>query len=179
MTNTGGLYGKSLYDLAVSENLSEEIMEQMQMVQKLFGENPEYITLLLEPSVAKKERLGLLEQAFAGALHPYLLSFLKLLTERSLLREYNSCVRSYRSLYCQARGILDAKVVSAAVLDETQRKRLKEKLESISGKTVVLHEKTDPSVLGGLRVEMDGRLYDGTIRGRLADLRRRLDETVL
>ena len=60
MTNTGSLYGKSLYDLAASEDLSEMIMEEMEAVQGLFTENPDYIRLLLEPSIPKKERLGLL-----------------------------------------------------------------------------------------------------------------------
>jgi F-type H+-transporting ATPase subunit delta len=179
MTNTGGLYGKSLYDLAVSENLSEDIMEQMQLVQELFRENPDYIRLLQEPSIPKKERLDLLDQAFGDALQPYLLNFLKLLTERGFLREYPACVKGYREQYCQANGIVDAMVVSAAELDPAQRQRLQEKLQTISGKKVILHEKTDASVLGGVRVEMDGKLYDGTVQGRLSDLRKHLNETVL
>lgn len=49
----------------------------------------------------------------------------------------------------------------------------------MSGKKVILNVRTDPQILGGIRVEMEGKLYDGTVRGRLSDLRRRLDETVL
>ena len=153
MTNTGSLYGKSLYDLAASEDLSGMIMEEMEAVQGLFTENPDYIRLLLEPSIPKKERLGLLDQAFGDAVHPYLLSFLKILTERGLLRDFRACEKCYRGLYNEAHGITEASVVSAVDLD--------------------------PQILGGRRVEMEGKLYDGTVRGRLSDLRRRLDETVL
>ncbi len=179
MTETGALYGKSLYDLAASEMISDEIMKQLEMVQDLFRENEDYIRLLLEPSIAKKERLALLDQAFGEALHPYVLNFLKILTEKGILREFHSCVETYRSLYCKDQGIADAKVTSAAALEPEQLKLLREKLESMSGKRVLLRQRVDPSVLGGLLVEMDGRQYDGTVKGRLSDLRRKLTETVL
>ncbi len=179
MTNTGSLYGKSLYDLAVSEDLSERVMKEMETVQDLFAEYPDYVRLLLEPSVPKKERLGLLDQAFGDALHPYLLNFLKILTERGILREFRACEKCYRGLYNEAHGITEANVVSAVDLDPEQQEKLKKRLEEMSGKEVILRVRTDPQVLGGIRVEMEGKLYDGTVRGRLSDLRRKLDETVL
>ncbi len=179
MTNTGSLYGKSLYDLAVSEDLSERVMKEMETVQDLFAEYPDYVRLLLEPSVPKKERLGLLDQAFGDALHPYLLNFLKILTERGILREFRACEKCYRGLYNEAHGITEANVVSAVDLDPEQQEKLKKRLEEMSGKKVILRVRTDPQVLGGIRVEMEGKLYDGTVRGRLSDLRRKLDETVL
>ena len=52
-------------------------------------------------------------------------------------------------------------------------------LESASGPTVVLALHTDPSVLAGVRVELDGKLFDGTIKGRLAELSRRISDTVV
>lgn len=179
MTNTGSLYGKSLYDLAVSEDLSEQVMREMETVQDLLTEYPDYVRLLLEPSIPKKERLGLLDQAFGDALHPYLLNFLKILTERGILREFRSCEKCYRGLYNEAHGITEAKVLSAVELGPERQEKLKNRLEEMSGKKVILHVRTDPQVLGGIRVEMEGKLYDGTVRGRLSDLRRRLDETVL
>lgn len=179
MTETGALYGKSLYDLAVSETISDEVMKQLEMVQDLFHENEDYICLLLEPSIAKKERLALLDQAFGDALHPYVLNFLKILTEKGILREFRAAAETYRRLYCRDQGIADARVTSAAMLEPEQLKLLREKLESMSGKRVLLQQRVDPSVLGGLLVELDGRQYDGTVKGRLSDLRKKLAETVL
>ena len=64
-------------------------------------------------------------------------------------------------------------------LDPQRQEKLRKRLEEMSGKKVILNVRTDPQILGGIRVEMEGKLYDGTVRGRLSDLRRRLDETVL
>ena len=179
MTDTAGIYGKSLYDLAISENLTEELLPQMEMVQHLFEEYPDYVRLLLEPSVKKNERLSLLDKAFGEEIHPYLLNFLKLLTEKGLLRSYSGCLKRFRALYNQDHGITDAVVTSAVPLDEAQVARLRDKLEEVTGKKGILTQKVSPDVLGGMRVEVDGKLLDGTVKGRLSDIRKTVNNTVL
>jgi F-type H+-transporting ATPase subunit delta len=179
MTTATSLYGQSLYDLAAEEGLSEEILKQMEVVEKIFGENPDYITLLLEPSIPRRERLGLLEEAFKDQLHPYLQNFLMILLENNLLRGFGSCGRTYRGSYYKDHGIAEATVTSAVALTDEQSDSLKAKLEKISGKRILLRQKVDSSVLGGLRVEIEGKLLDGTVMGRLTDLRKKVSETVL
>ena len=58
-----------------------------------------------------------------------------------------------------------------------QQAALKAKLEEISGKQVVLHLNVDPQLIGGLRVDLEGRRYDNSIRTRLDRMRRSLMET--
>ena len=179
MTTATSLYGQSLYDLAAEEGFSEAILQQMVAVDGSFRDNPAYITLLLEPSIPRRERLGLLEEAFKDQLHPYLQNFLMILLENSLLRGFSSCVRTYRASYYKDHGIEEATVTSAVKLTDEQAQALKSKLEQISGKSIILKQKVDSSVLGGLRVEIAGQLLDGTVMGRLADLRKKVSETVL
>ena len=179
MTTATSLYGQSLYDLAAEEGFSEEILKQMEAVNAILRENPDYITLLLEPSIPRRERMGLLEEAFKDQIHPYLLNFLMILLENNLLRGFGSCCRTFRESYNKDHGIEEATVTSAVKLTDAQAESLKSKLEQISGKTVVLTQKVDSGVLGGLKVEIGGRLLDGTVMGRLADLRKKVSETVL
>lgn len=54
-------------------------------------------------------------------------------------------------------------VTSAVALSDSQMEALKARLEKISGKQISLIQKTDASVLGGLRVELDGKQLDGTV----------------
>ena len=115
MTTATSLYGQSLYDLAAEEGLSEEILKQMEAVNVIFKENPDYITLLLEPSIPRRERLGLLEEAFRDQLHPYLQNFLMILLENNLLRGFGSCCRTFRESYNKDHGIEEATVTSAVL----------------------------------------------------------------
>lgn len=179
MMKDSDLYGQSLYDLASSENLADDILCQMQTVRKLFTENPDYVRLLTEPSIPKKQRLALLDEAFGSDMQPYLLNFLKILVENGIVRDFGGCCRRYTALYNADRGIAQAEVTSAVSLSGQQLERLRAKLEEISGKKIQLQPKVDPSVLGGLRVSLEGKLLDGTVKGRLDDLRRKVSETVM
>ena len=152
MTETARVYGGSLYELAQEEHLEEEILSEMKEIRALFRENPEYPRLLSEPSIPRKERIGLIDAAFGSQAEPYLVNFIKLLCEKNLLREFGGCQEAFQRRYYAAHNIAEA---------------------------VVTELKTDPSVLAGVRVELDGKLFDGTVKGRLAELSRRISDTVV
>lgn len=179
MTATARLYGSSLYELAAEEGLTDVMMQQTDEIRQLFRENPDYLKLLSEPSVAKEERTGLIDTAFGGQAEHYLVNFLKLLCERGILNEYAGCCDEFTRRYNVDHNIAEASVTSAVALSKEQMEALKEKLEKISGKKIRLVQNTDPSVLGGLRVELEGKQLDGTVQGRLDGLSRRLNETIV
>ena len=64
-------------------------------------------------------------------------------------------------------------------MTDVQQKRLKEKLEALTGKTVDLHSRIDPSCLGGVRLDYDGKRVDDTVAHRLDAIRTLLKNTVL
>lgn len=179
MTWSAALYGGSLYNLAAEEKLTEVIMQQTQEICKIFRENPEYLRLLSEPSIPFVERKRLIEDAFGAQVERYLVNFLKLLCERSMLSEYAGCCEEFVRRYHLEYGIARALVTSAVELTEVQMNALKVKLEKISGKKIVLEQKTDPAVMAGICVELEGRRYDGTVQGRLDGISRKLDEIIV
>ena len=84
----------------------------------------------------------------------------------------------YTAVQCGP-NIATAVVTSAVALTDEQMAALKDKLEKISGKTVTLTQKTDPTVLAGLKVELEGRQLDGTVKSRLDGLSRKLNELIV
>ena len=99
MTETARIYGGSLYDLAAEENLTGEILGQMEQIRTLLRENPEYERLLSEPSIPQMERNGMIEAAFGGQAQRYLVNFMKLMCEKNLLGEYSGCFEAFKSRY--------------------------------------------------------------------------------
>ena len=171
MTEIARMYGGSLYDLAAEEGLETRILDELDEAAKLIRDDPEYLRLLSTPSIPKKERCALLDEAFRGQVHLYVLNFLKILCEKGTLRELSGCARAYRVRYNQAHGILEATATTAVAMTEQQAKSLHEKLEKLTGKTIDLKTKVDPAVLGGIRLDIEGTELDGTVRNRLAGLR--------
>ena len=152
MTETAKRYGGSLYELAKEEQLTDELLSELETAVTCFGENADYMRLLTAENLPKKERCDLLD-------------------EEGLLPELFGCVQAYRAQYNADHGIIEATVVSAVPLQDASREKLLAKLAALTGKTVTLKEKVDPSVLGGLRLDMDGKRLDGTVQRRLETMR--------
>lgn len=179
MTDVGKMYGGALYELTAEDGCEEAARGQLREVVTLLRENPDYEKLLCTPSIPKTERCALLDEALRGRVEPYVLNFLKILCENGTLRQLSSCEKEFTARFNEARGILSARAVSAVPLSDKDTVRLKEKLESLTGKKVDLTTAVDPACLGGIRLEMDGVRFDGTVEGRLERLRHDLETIVL
>ncbi len=174
MTKTAKTYGEALYDLALEENRAEEYLAQVQLVCTLFEENPDYLRLLADPAISKQERCGLLEQCFGGCLAPYVLNFLKILCENGTIREFPGCARAFVLRYNAEHGILEVTAWTAVEMSQPQREALTEKLAQVTGKTIALSCRQDRRLLGGVKLEYDGKMVDGTALGRLRGIQKEL-----
>ena len=179
MTEIGSVYGRALYELAVSEELSAPILQQLQVLQESFAQEPAFLKLLSVQNLSKAERCAIVSDSFEGKVHPYVVNFLKILTEKGYVRRFDDCVASYRACYYADNNILPVTAVTAVALSKEQFVRLSQKLETMTGKTVLLANRLDPDCLGGVRLELDGECIDDTVTHRLESLRHLLKNTVL
>lgn len=179
MTDVGRVYGKALYDLCRSEGIVEDGLKQLSILEQCFRAEPGYIRLLSSPALSKAERCHVLEDSFRGSVQPYLLNFLKILTEKSYMQHFPDCCATYRACFNRDHNILPVNATTAAPMTPEQLRRLTEKLSAITGKNVVLQNKLDPTVMGGVRLDCDGKRLDGTIAARLEDIHHLLKDTVL
>ena len=179
MTQTAKNFGDALYELAKDEGLSDRLLEELKGVRDVFRANPDYTRLLSASNIPLPERLGNLDEAFRGRVHSYLLSFLKLLTERGHIDELRGCYVRFRARWAADNGVLEATAVTAVPLRTAQLDRIGKKLSQLTGERVEMYNRVDPSVLGGVRLEFAGRELDGTLRQRLSGIEKTLSETVL
>ncbi|MBQ3194367.1 MAG: ATP synthase F1 subunit delta [Oscillospiraceae bacterium] len=179
MTEVGSVYGESLYELAKDETLTKLIGEQLAVLQASFHQEPAFIRLLSSPNLTKAERCQILDSSFRSCVHPYLLNFMKILTEKGYMRYFSDCCDAYTQHYDQDNGILRVSAVSAVALSPEQTAKLTEKLSRITGKEIALRNRIDPAVLGGIRLDYDGQRLDDTVSHRLDAIRDLLNKTVL
>ena len=179
MTDAGSVYGLALYDLAQSEDLSEQILKELDVLRRSFSQEPDFVKLLSTPALTKQERCNILDQSFRGKVQPYLLNFLKILTEKGYIRHFPHCCDAYRSFYNEDNGILVVKAVSAVALTSAQVEKLTEKLSATTGKTIDLQCSIDATALGGLRLNYDGKQVDGTVKTKLDAIGKLLKNTGL
>ncbi len=179
MTPAGNLYGEALYTLALEDGLSTPVLQELAVLQESFSASPEFIRLLSSPGLSKQERCAILDESFQGRLQPYVLNFLKLMTEQGCIRHFDEACRAYTRLYNRENGILPVTAVTALPLSPDQRSRLQDKLAAMTGKTITLTNRLEPACMGGIRLEYDGLCVDDTIAHRLESIGKTIQNTVI
>ena len=179
MTQIGSVYGEAVYQLAKEENLDSGILQQLRTLEESFRQEPDFPRLLVTPNLTKAERVQIVDDSFRGQVHAYVLNFLKILTEKGYVRYFSDCVQAYVDLYNRDHGILPVTAVTAVSMTEEQKQKLAQKLCAITGKQVELVNRVNPEVLGGMRLDYDGKRVDDTVSHRLDQIRSMLKNTVL
>lgn len=179
MTEVATTYGQALYDLARDEGLSRQLLSELSALDQSLRGEPGFAQLLSAPNIPKDERIRILDHSLGGKVHPYVLNFLKILTERGYVKHFSGCCQMYRQQYNRDNGIVPVTAYTAVPLSDELRQKLTRKLSAVTGKTIELDCRIDPETLGGVRLDFDGKQVDGTIRRRLEDIRGILKNTVL
>lgn len=167
MSRSPALFGHALYQLAKESARESTIGRDLDALQAAFSEEPKFLRLLASPNLSRREKLQILDHCFAGHTDPYVLHFLKLLTEKGYIGQFSRCRNVYRELWEADMGLLQVRAVTPVPLAPSQSDRLREKLEAITGRRVSLCNSIEPGLLGGIRLEYGGKQIDGTLFGRL------------
>jgi F-type H+-transporting ATPase subunit delta len=163
-------YAKAIFSLASDEGALEEIGEELASLAAVAAD-PDVGAALANPLLvaATREAIAttLAEQL---SVRPITRKFLLLLADHQRLDQLAGISAHYRRLLDRALGRVRAKVVSAAPLAAPQRQALVARLEGLTGRTVLTESQIDPRLLSGILVEIEGKVYDGSLRTQLERL---------
>lgn len=165
-------YARALLDVALKGGqdagaLRTDLDEAVRMLKS----SRELQQALEHPALPLDKKKKVLAALFAGRGSALLLKLLDLLVERRRLALLPHVARTYATLWNAHRGVSAAEAVSAVALSPDEERALTAALKNLTGREVELVARVDPSLLGGLLVNMDGRTYDGSVRTRLVSLR--------
>jgi F-type H+-transporting ATPase subunit delta len=167
-------YSKALFELARESGQEERIGDQLERFLSASTES-RLGAVLSNPGFALDSRKKILLQvAKTLQLSSVTEHFLSLLLDRDRLAFIPAIIASYRQLVNQAKGRIDAKVTAAQPLGSTVVERLRDSLRRLSGKDVILQEEANPELIGGLVVEFQGKIYDGSVRTQLEKMKQRI-----
>ena len=170
MTATYKEYAQALFLLACEKEKEEDYAGELCSVKALFSENPEYTDFLSCPSIPYPERKEAITSAFGGY-EEDIVSFLCIMCECGRIRELFECIEEYKRLLDFKKKVKNVRVRSFAPIGEEERARLKSKLEKIHNCSVSVEYELDSSLIGGLVIEIDGKIIDGSVKTRLEQVK--------
>lgn len=171
MNELGKEYAAALFMLALEEGKQTDFYDGLEIIRSAFEKEAEYTEFLSCPGIPLDERLSAVELAFGESVPEKVLSFLQLLCEKGRVACFFDAVKEYKRLLDTSERLSDVKVTSAVELTEAEKLRLKDKLESTYDCKVNIEYFIDESLLGGLVVDMDGKIMDSSLRRRLRDVK--------
>ena len=171
MNDIGKEYGAALFMLASEESAREEYAKALDSIRGAFAASPEYALLLSSLGIVLSERLSAIEEAFGDTVPSHVLSFVQLMCEKGRLSCINAAIDEYFSLLDASKHVSNARVTSAVELTDGEKEKLTARLEAICRGKVNIEYFIDEKLLGGLVVEIDGKIMDGSLRQRLREIK--------
>jgi F-type H+-transporting ATPase subunit delta len=166
-------YAEAVFDLAIRQNTLDRTLEDVRKIAQLFSIR-KLSYLLREPNIPAKRKESALRQALANEVLPTSLNLALLVVQRELVEDMPGIANELEQRVLNYRNQAIAEVTTAAPLDNTQQALVKQSLEQHTGKTVIMHTRVDPRIMGGIVARVGDQVIDGSVRSRLTALQQKL-----
>lgn len=150
---------------------TQEFYDSLLMINQVIKAYPKYLLLLSDYNIYTNKRISMAEEAFESNVPSEVMSIIKLLIKNRSINILPDCIKEYEKLYEDAMSLSKVWVFSAVGLTEDEKIKLEDRLKKITGNKVEILYKIKPEIIGGLIINIDDKVYDGSVRYRLAKLK--------
>ena len=167
-------YAHALLEEAVSRDLESTVERDFVTINEIADASPDLRMLFRSPIIEWWRKKNIVKEVLDGRVNDLTMNFMVLVIEKGRERVIREIIAEYLRMLDVRRNILRIDVDSATALDEGTRKNVVDAIGKQSGKTVMADFDEAPELIGGLRITIGDKVYDGSLRAQLEDLRERL-----
>ncbi len=168
-------YAKALLELAEERGETEKVERDLEALVEAWTASKELREVFENPAVTAEARVAVLGAlARRLGLSPVLLNTLRLLCDRHRLRLIPEVAQAFAALREERGGLVVAEVTTAGPMPESYFAELAKTLEKALGRKVTVTKREDPALIGGVVTRVGDRIYDGSLRTRLQELKDRM-----
>jgi F-type H+-transporting ATPase subunit delta len=167
------MYARALFEAAQGEGRLEPVAEDLRTVAGALEEVPELGSFLRNPQVDPEGKAGVLEELTAGA-DELVRNFVRLVAEKGRAGEIAEMSAELDALVARAQNRLAVELQTAHELTDEEAASIVRTIEQASGREVEATRSVDPSLIGGIVLQVGSFRADGSVRGRLERLRHEL-----
>ena len=178
VSGVAGRYARALFELALDAKSVDAVKADIEKFAAMIAESPDLNRLVRSPVFGAEERSRALAAVLAKAeIGGLAANFLMFVTANRRLFSIGEIIRDFRKLVAKWKGEVTAEVTAAEKLSDAHLEAIKSALKSITGeKSVDLHVKIDPAIIGGLTVKLGSRMVDSSLRTKLNAIKHAMKE---
>jgi F-type H+-transporting ATPase subunit delta len=171
-------YARALAEVVLAPGSGVEaqaVLTQLRGVEDLMAQSAELRHVMQSPAVPSSKKRAVIAQLSGElGLAPKVRNFLYVVIDHRRMEQLSAIREAFELAVDQAMGFVRADVTSAQTLTGQQRGSLEAELRKITGKQVRMEFGVDESLIGGAVARIGSTVYDGSVRGQLESLGRRL-----
>lgn len=171
MDSLANRYASALLDIAKSEEKIVAYKEAIKTLRDEFSNNEDLLKYLESYFVEQEPKYSLIDEICKPYELAHLAPFLKLLIEKHRLNYFRVIGKEFISLCNEELGILEGYVSSTTKLSQEQIAALEESVSKRQKRRVILLNKIDESLIGGVKIVVHDRVYDGSLKNKLEQLK--------
>ena len=175
---SAGRYSLALYELAEEANSIDEIEKNSLAIIKLISSSDDFNFIIKDPTNQKEDQLNVISKISENyKLNNLLTKFLSFLISKRRLFYVEKILKDFIETCSKKRGEIKAELTAAKELTENQINSIKEDLTKSFNSKIKLNYKYDPSLIGGLIVQVGSIMVDASIKNKLQQIESRMLET--
>ena len=176
MNKIAKVYASSLFELAVEEKIDVELRDNLKGLCAPFERDSELVQFLSAPMFTLEEKTAVLDEIFKDEVNVYLLNFFKVMTEKNAAMYIKEAMETYVDVYNDRYEIEKVTATTAIKLTKDMTDRLTERLEKLSGKTIILENVVDSAVIGGIIINFRDTELNASIANKLKNIKEELSK---
>ena len=171
-------YAGALFDVAKKKNTLDVVEQQMHAVGELLDSHSELRRVFETPAVGAPKKRAILESLLQKAtdINGEVRELLRMLADRDRLTLLPQISAAFADRLRQERHVLPAEIVTAVPLPDPQRASLGAALRRATGSELIMTERVDPSIIGGVVARVGSLVFDGSVTGQLERMKQQLLE---
>lgn len=166
----GDRYAKSILELAEERKEVEKVREDFELIEKVCSSNPDFVNMLKSPIISASKKEAILGEVFKGKFSPITENLVQIIVRKRREKYLRDIAVRFLALYDLSHNITRGVLVSATPLSDAQKKAIVSLVEKELTTKFELTEQVDPELIGGFKLRVGDKLFDGSIAARLRDL---------
>jgi F-type H+-transporting ATPase subunit delta len=173
-STTALVYAQSLLDLAKEKNAAESIGENLKGLAEGIASDAGFKLFVVDPSISTEKRAAAFKKALTGKIDPLLQNFLGVLNLKGRLAILGEISDAYQSLLDEMFGKIEVDVTVAHKLSPEELELVRAKVSHALGKSAVVHQYVDESIIGGLLLRVQDKLIDSSVQYQLRAMKEQI-----
>jgi F-type H+-transporting ATPase subunit delta len=168
-------YAAALADVVTARGEAREVRDELAAWETMTEANPQLLEVFRHPTIPHEQKRAVLNELMARArVRPTTANFLQVLLQNHRLGDLSEVNRQFALELDRRSNVVTAQVTTARPIRQDEQESLRAKLSQMTGRSVRLEFDVDDSLIGGVVTRIGSTLYDGSVRGQLEQIRRRM-----